>query len=146
MTEREAFSASVSTGSGPSGSGPAGDSLQPELADVFRLGRRLVAARDTGRAERILGEIRQLAVEQNVYRGQVITFSSEMFGHGRGALLTFLDRSPRLGRRGLYRTGASITRDRTPSPRAKPQAGRPAAHFRDRRAGTLAAEGACATP
>jgi hypothetical protein len=56
-----------------------------------------VAAADTGRAERILAEIRELAVERNVYRGQVVSFEHQMFGHGRGALLHFLDR-PRVTR------------------------------------------------
>ncbi len=51
-----------------------------------------VAATDAGRAERILGEIRQLAVERNVYRGHVISFGGQMFGHGRGGLLSFLER------------------------------------------------------
>ena len=51
-----------------------------------------VAAAGTARAEQIVTEIRQLAVEHNVYRGQVISFGGQMFGHGRGTLLTFLDR------------------------------------------------------
>ena len=51
-----------------------------------------VVAKDAGQAERILGEIRQLAVERNVFRGQVIAFGGEMFGHGRGSILSFLDR------------------------------------------------------
>jgi hypothetical protein len=51
-----------------------------------------VAAGDTGQSERILAEIRQLAVERNIYRGQVISFGGEMFGHGRGGLLSFLHR------------------------------------------------------
>jgi hypothetical protein len=54
-----------------------------------------VVAKDAEQAERILGEIRQLAVERNVFRGQVIAFGGEMFGHGRGSILTFLDR-PRI--------------------------------------------------
>jgi hypothetical protein len=56
-----------------------------------------VVAKDAGQAERILGGIRQLAVEHNVFRGQVIAFGGEMFGHGRGGMLSFLDR-PRTAR------------------------------------------------
>jgi hypothetical protein len=51
-----------------------------------------VAAAGTTAAERIVGELRQLALEHNVYRGQVISFGGEMFGHGRGGALSFLDR------------------------------------------------------
>jgi hypothetical protein len=51
-----------------------------------------VAAADAGLADRILGEVRQLAVEHNVYRGQVVSFGGEMFGHRRGGMLSFLDR------------------------------------------------------
>ncbi len=51
-----------------------------------------VAAADAALAERVLGEIRQLAVEHNVYRGQVVSFGGEMFGHRRGGMLSFLDR------------------------------------------------------
>jgi ATPase family associated with various cellular activities (AAA) len=51
-----------------------------------------VAAGDSERAERIVAEVRALAVGHNVYRGNVISFGGQMFGHGRGALLTFLDR------------------------------------------------------
>jgi hypothetical protein len=56
-----------------------------------------VAAGGSERAEQIVAEVRALAVEQNVYRGNVISFGGEMFGHGRGGLLTFLDR-PRVAR------------------------------------------------
>jgi hypothetical protein len=56
-----------------------------------------VVTADTGRAEQIVAEVRQLAVEHNVYRGQVISFSGHMFGHGRGNALSFLDR-PGTGR------------------------------------------------
>ena len=51
-----------------------------------------VAAEDPRQAERALAEIRQLAVEHNVYRGQVISFGGQMFGHGRGELLSFIER------------------------------------------------------
>ena len=57
-----------------------------------------VVARDSERAEQIVAEVRALAVKHNVYRGNVISFGGEMFGHGRGALLTFLDR-PQVARR-----------------------------------------------
>jgi len=50
------------------------------------------AAGDTERAEQIVAEIRQLAVEHNIYRGQVISFGGQLFGHGRGAPLSFLNR------------------------------------------------------
>ena len=51
-----------------------------------------VAAADAERAEQIVTEIRALAVEHNVYRGNVVSFGGQMFGHGRGAMLSFLDR------------------------------------------------------
>ncbi|HEY3956105.1 MAG TPA: ATP-binding protein [Streptosporangiaceae bacterium] len=56
-----------------------------------------VAAGDGERAEQVLAEIRAQAVKHNVYRGNVISFGGQMFGHGRGALLSFLDR-PRVAR------------------------------------------------
>jgi ATPase family associated with various cellular activities (AAA) len=56
-----------------------------------------VVTADTGRAEQIVAEVRQLAVDHNVYRGQVISFGGEMFGHGRGGALSFLER-PRTAR------------------------------------------------
>jgi ATPase family associated with various cellular activities (AAA) len=56
-----------------------------------------VATADTGLADRIIAEVRELALEHNVYRGQVISFGGEMFGHHRGGALAFLDR-PRVPR------------------------------------------------
>jgi predicted N-acetyltransferase YhbS len=58
-----------------------------------------VAAADQAAVQRVLNEIRQLAVEHNVFRGHVITFGGEVFGRGRdrGAMLRFLDR-PQLDR------------------------------------------------
>lgn len=56
-----------------------------------------VAAKDGEQAEQILAKVRAHAVKHNVYRGNVISFGGQMFGHGRGALLTFLDR-PRVAR------------------------------------------------
>jgi ATPase family associated with various cellular activities (AAA) len=49
------------------------------------------ACEDAGRGHRVLGEIRQLSVQHNVFRGHVIAFGGEVFGEG-GALLSFLDR------------------------------------------------------
>ena len=56
-----------------------------------------VATADTGLADRIIAEVRELALEHNVYRGQVISFGNEMFGHHRGGALSFLGR-PRIPR------------------------------------------------
>jgi hypothetical protein len=47
--------------------------------------------------QRVIDEIRRLAVEHNVFRGHVIEFGGEVFGHGRSTLLQFLDR-PHMGR------------------------------------------------
>jgi hypothetical protein len=52
----------------------------------------LEVAADAELAECVPGEIRQLAVERNVYRGQVVSFGGEMFGHRRGGMLSFLNR------------------------------------------------------
>jgi hypothetical protein len=58
-----------------------------------------VACADQAAAQRVVDEVRQQAVARNVFRGQVISFGDEMFGHGRGSggRLRFHDR-PRLGR------------------------------------------------
>jgi hypothetical protein len=56
-----------------------------------------VCANDGNAAQRALGEIARLTIERNVYRGHVLTFSNEVFGHEEGALLTFQDR-PQLDR------------------------------------------------
>ena len=45
-----------------------------------------------GRASEIVGQIRALALRHNVFRGHVIAFGDEVFGHHRGALLSFADR------------------------------------------------------
>ncbi|MGH7609298.1 MAG: AAA family ATPase, partial [Candidatus Dormibacteria bacterium] len=58
-----------------------------------------VLCADTELAERALAEVRRLAMVHNVFRGQVVTFTSEMFGP-RGAALNFLER-PRLAREAL---------------------------------------------
>jgi ATPase family associated with various cellular activities (AAA) len=56
-----------------------------------------VCAPDETAAQQVLDGIRELALELNVFRGHVITFGGEVFGHRRDALLQYLDR-PRLDR------------------------------------------------
>jgi hypothetical protein len=53
-----------------------------------------VACADQAAAQRVIDEVRQQAVARNVFRGQVISFGDEMFGHGRGSAvgLRFHDR------------------------------------------------------
>jgi hypothetical protein len=72
---------------GPSDSDPDGDTTLE------------VACADQAAAQRVVDEVRQQAVVRNVFRGQVISFGDDMFGHGRGSggALRFHDR-PRLGR------------------------------------------------
>jgi hypothetical protein len=55
-----------------------------------------VLAADAEHGERVLTKLRALALERNVYRGQVVSFGGEMFGP-RGAALTFHSR-PDVGR------------------------------------------------
>ncbi|MBV9338197.1 MAG: ATP-binding protein [Solirubrobacterales bacterium] len=50
---------------------------------------------DAGRAGATLAQVRRLAVEHNVYRGHVVGFEDDVFGHAGGAVLSFL-RRPRL--------------------------------------------------
>ena len=45
-----------------------------------------------GRATEIVGQIRELALRHNVYRGHVIAFGDEVFSHRQGALLSFAER------------------------------------------------------
>jgi cell division protease FtsH len=45
-----------------------------------------------GRATEIVGRIRELALQHNVFRGHVIAFGDEVFGHHSGALLSFTER------------------------------------------------------
>ncbi len=45
-----------------------------------------------GRATEIVGQIRALALRDNVFRGNVIAFGDEVFGHYGGALLSFAER------------------------------------------------------
>jgi hypothetical protein len=56
-----------------------------------------VCATSADAAQRALEEIARLTIERNVYRGNVLTFSNDVFGHEEGALLTFQDR-PQLDR------------------------------------------------
>jgi len=59
-----------------------------------------VACADQASAQRVIDEVRRLAIARNVFRGQVISFGDGMFGHGRGSGgggLRFHDR-PQLGR------------------------------------------------
>jgi len=56
-----------------------------------------VCAASADAAQRALEEIARLTIERNVYRGNVLTFSNEVFGHEEGELLTFQDR-PQLDR------------------------------------------------
>jgi hypothetical protein len=59
-----------------------------------------VCAADDAAAQRVVDEVRRFAVERNVFRGHVITFGGEVFGHRPDALLRFLDR-PHLDRTGI---------------------------------------------
>ena len=51
-----------------------------------------VAGADQERAMRVLDEVRRLAIEHNVYRGQVAASGAEIFGPGRAAPLSFVHR------------------------------------------------------
>jgi hypothetical protein len=54
-----------------------------------------VVATDDGYAQRLSTELRRLAVVHNVFRGQVLSFGGDVFGHGQ-TLLSF-HRRPELG-------------------------------------------------
>src|SRR5215469_2692133 len=56
-----------------------------------------VACHDAERGQAVVDDIRRLAVEKNVFRGHVVAFGGDVFGHGHSALLSFLDR-PGVGR------------------------------------------------
>ena len=87
--------ACVATGVYLATDGPARIALLLRAPEMFRQNDGLsleVAAPDSEQAERIVREVRQLAVRHNVYRGQVISFGGEMFGHRRSGALSFLDR------------------------------------------------------
>ncbi|HEV2372231.1 MAG TPA: ATP-binding protein [Streptosporangiaceae bacterium] len=51
-----------------------------------------VSCADDARGRRALDAIRRLAVEHNVFRGHVVAFGEEVFGHRGGALLSFVER------------------------------------------------------
>jgi hypothetical protein len=51
-----------------------------------------VACSQPERGEEIVGQIRELALRHNVFRGHVIAFGDEVFGHRGGALLSFAER------------------------------------------------------
>jgi hypothetical protein len=44
------------------------------------------------RAQRVIDEIRRLGLQHNVFRGHVVEFGGEVFGHRGGALLSFVTR------------------------------------------------------
>jgi len=56
-----------------------------------------IAGSDQDRLDAVLGEIRRLAGERSVFRGQVISFGPEVFGLGQQAPMNFLER-PAVGR------------------------------------------------
>jgi ATPase family associated with various cellular activities (AAA) len=56
-----------------------------------------IAGGDQGRVAAVLAEIRRLASERSVFRGQVISFGPEVFGPGRQVPMNFLQR-PAVGR------------------------------------------------
>ena len=51
-----------------------------------------VACTSPDRAQLVIDEIRRLSLEHNVFRGHVVEFGDEVFGHRRGALLSFVAR------------------------------------------------------
>ena len=53
----------------------------------------VIASRDGAGAE-IAARLRDLAIEHNVYRGQVVSFGRTMFGYHPGTVLTFHHREP----------------------------------------------------
>jgi hypothetical protein len=56
-----------------------------------------VACHDAERGQGVVDEIGRLAVEKNVFRGHVVAFGGDVFGHRHSGLLSFLDR-PSVGR------------------------------------------------
>jgi hypothetical protein len=66
-----------------------------------------VAGADEAAAQRVVDQVRKLAIANNVFRGQVITFGGEMFGHGPSGELRFLDR-PQLDRESVILPPAVI--------------------------------------
>lgn len=51
-----------------------------------------IACARADRADGLVDQIRRLGMEHNVFRGHVISFGDEVFGHHRGALLSFVER------------------------------------------------------
>ena len=76
------------------GTGPARCALlllgQDEEHGIPQVSVEIIAV-DPGRAEALARRIRELALELNVYRGQVVSFGGSMFGE-RSSLLRFHDR------------------------------------------------------
>jgi hypothetical protein len=66
-----------------------------------------VACADQAAAQRVIDEVRGLALARNVFRGQVVAFGGEMFGHGQDRTLRFLDR-PHLDRASVVLPSAVI--------------------------------------
>jgi hypothetical protein len=65
----------------------------PDEQDWDDDARLEAACADPVAAERIIAGVRRLAIERNVFRGQVLIFGEhQMFGHGRGQILTFAKR------------------------------------------------------
>jgi hypothetical protein len=69
----------------------------PEDSDPGSEATLEVVCADQAAAQRVVDEVRKLALARNVFRGQVVAFGGEVFGHGRDRLLRFLDR-PQLDR------------------------------------------------
>ncbi len=63
----------------------------PEEASIHERVAVEVACEDLERGQRVIGEIRRLSVERNVYRGHVIAFGTDVFGQ-EATLLSFADR------------------------------------------------------
>jgi hypothetical protein len=51
-----------------------------------------VAATSPDRTSGIVAEVRQLSIEHNVFRGHVVAFGDEVFGHRGNGFLSFVDR------------------------------------------------------
>jgi len=65
----------------------------PDEHDPDDDARLEAACADRAAAARVVADVRRLAIEQNVFRGQVISFGGrQMFWHGRGHVLSFQDR------------------------------------------------------
>jgi hypothetical protein len=71
--------------------------LQPVTRPPFPEVVLQIAGANQDRLQEVLGEIRRLASERSVFRGQVITFGPEVFGPGRQVPINFIER-PTVGR------------------------------------------------